>query len=99
MGIKQGYKEHKVLNCGAGLKHRLPAISPANVDLFGTSRELQFRVSNHGEHVQIPTQEGGCFYRGEEGVGRVTVSKEAMAESLPGRKVKVAQSCLNLSDR
>ena len=96
MGIKQGYKEHKVLNCGAGLKHRLPAISPANVDLFGTSRELQFRVSNHGEHVQIPTQEGGCFYRGEEGVGRVTVSKEAMAESLPGRKVKVAQSCPTL---
>ena len=99
MGIKQGYKEHKVLNCGADLKHRLPAISPAKVDLFGTSRELQFRVSNHGECVQIPTWQGGYFYRGEEGVGKVTVSRVhdfSLAESLPGKKVKVTQSCPTL---
>ena len=69
MGIKQGYKEHNILNCGAGLKHRLPAISPANMDLFGTSRELQFRVSNHGEHVQIPTQLEDIFIEGKRELG------------------------------
>ena len=81
MGIKQGYKEHKVLNCGADLKHRLPAISPAKVDLFGTSRELQFRVSNHGEPCASPhtvsqqENENKHCYKGRKEDERVTINR------------------------
>lgn len=38
--------------------NRLPAISPAKMDLFRISRELQFWVYNYGEPLQIPAQDG-----------------------------------------
>ena len=49
--------------------------------LFEISRELQFRVCNHGEaHSSAHTaREEELFYREEKEVGRATVNKESTA--------------------
>ena len=45
--------------------------------LFGISRELQFRVCNHGKPCANPckAREGDHFYRREKKVGRAIVNR------------------------
>ena len=70
---------------------KLLDISPTKMGLFRTSRELQFKVCNHGEPYASPhmTREGEGFYRGKKEGGRDLVNRVhgfLLAESLPGRK-------------
>jgi hypothetical protein len=65
---------------------------------FGTSRELQFRVCNHGKpQARPPTaRKGKHFYREEKEAGRVITNKVhgcSLAESLPGKKRRCSPSC------
>ena len=58
--------------------NREPSISPENMDMFRTSRELPFEVCNHIEpQASLHTaRKGEHFYEEEKEVGRVTVNKE-----------------------
>ena len=78
--------------------NRLPDISPAKIGLFKISRELQFRVCNHGKpHTNsYMAREGGHFYGGKgswEGYSKQRVNDFLLAESLPGKKRSVSSSC------
>ena len=55
--------------------NRLPVISPAKMGLFGISRELQFRVCNHGEPHASPhvAREGGG-----KGSWEAVINKESL---------------------
>ena len=50
------------------------------MDLFNTSKELQFEVCNNGKLHPSPhaVREEEHFYRKEQEVGRATVNKKSM---------------------
>ena len=61
--------------------NRLPDTSPAKLDLFRISRELQFRVCNHGKSraSSCKARKGEHVYREEKEVGMALVNKESVA--------------------
>lgn len=62
------------------LKQRLLDIALAKTGWLRTSREIQFRVCNHGSHIQAPeAKEGEHSHRTEKEIGRVIVNKETIA--------------------
>ena len=58
--------------------NRLPVISPSKMGLFEISKELQFRVCNQVDHVQVLSKKWReLFYREEEEVERAIVNQES----------------------
>lgn len=60
---------------------RLPDTSPGKMGLLAISRELQFRVCNHGDLCASPpkAREGEHVHREEKEVGRTGINTEPMA--------------------
>lgn len=58
--------------------NRLPVISPAKMNLFGITRELQFRVCTYGEPCAIPcrAREGASLIKGRRTLGGRAVERK-----------------------